>query len=88
MEASKEGPQFNEIKSEHFVIRYAHPKDIILAEYAKDVLEKSRSEIGLDLETYPEDPIIVEIYPDLESFSLASTLTPENVEKTVVVGIC
>ncbi|MCH8013666.1 MAG: tetratricopeptide repeat protein [Candidatus Dadabacteria bacterium] len=88
VKASKEGPQFNEIKSEHFVIRYAHPKDIILAEYAKDVLEKSRFEIGLDLETYPEDPIIVEIYPDMESFTLSSTLPPENVEKTGVVGIC
>jgi len=86
--ASEEGPVFNEIKSEHFVIRYAHPKDIILAEYARDVLEKSHFEIGLDLETYPDDPIIVEIYPDMKSFTLASTLPPKNVEKTGVVGIC
>ncbi len=86
--ASGKGPQFNEIKSEHFIIRYAHPKDIILAEYAKDVLEKSHFEIGLDLETYPQDRVIVEIYPDMKSFTLASTLPPENVEKTGVVGIC
>ena len=86
--ASEQGPQFNEIKSEHFIIRYAHPKDIILAEYAKDVLEKSHFEIGLDLETYPEDRTIVEIYPDMKSFTLASTLPPENVKKTGVVGIC
>ena len=81
-------PAFNEVKSEHFTIRYANPKDYIIAEYGKDVLEKSRFEIGLDLEEYPGDPVIVEIYPDLESFTAASTLPPENVEKTGVVGIC
>jgi len=81
-------PEFKEVKSEHFTIRYAHPEDYIIAEYGKDVLEKSRFEIGLDLEEYPEEPVIVEIYPDLESFTTASTLPPENVEKTGVVGIC
>lgn len=81
-------PEFREVKSEHFTIRYAHPEDYIIAEYGKDVLEKSRFEIGLDLEKYPEEPVIVEIYPDLESFTTASTLPPENVEKTGVVGIC
>ena len=86
--ASSSAPEFTEIKSENFVIRYANPKDIILAEYAKDVLEKSRYEIGLDLEAYPEDPVIVEIYPDMKSFTLASTLPAKNVEKTGVVGIC
>jgi len=86
--ASNSAPKFEEIKTENFVIRYAHPKDIILAEYAKDVLEKSRFEIGLDLEAYPKDPVIVEIYPDMKSFTLASTLPAENVEKTGVVGIC
>ena len=86
--ASSQAPDFKEISSENFIIRYVNPKDIILAEYAKDVLEKARFEIGLDLEIYPEDPIIVEIYPDMESFTLASSLPAENVEKTGVVGIC
>ncbi|MEQ9619666.1 MAG: tetratricopeptide repeat protein [Deltaproteobacteria bacterium] len=86
--ASEKSPRFSEVKSEHFIIRYAHPKDFIIADYGKDVLEKSRFEIGLDLETYPAEPVIVEIYPDLESFTLASTLPPENVETTGVVGIC
>lgn len=87
-EASEKSPDFKEVRSEHFIIRYAHPKDRIVAEYAKEVLEKSHFEIGLDLETYPREPVIVEIYPDLKSFTLASTLPPENVEKTGVVGIC
>ncbi len=87
-EASEKSPEFKELNSEHFTIRYAHPKDRIIAEYGKEVLEKSHFEIGLDLETYPGDRVIVEIYPDLKSFTLASTLPPENVETTGVVGIC
>ena len=81
-------PEFQEYKTDNFIIRYAHPKDRILAEYGKDVLEKSRYEIGLDLKTYPDEPVIVEIYPDMESFTLASTLSSESVQKTGVVGIC
>jgi tetratricopeptide (TPR) repeat protein len=87
-EVSRKSPDFKEVKSEHFIIRYANPKDYVVAEYGKEVLEKSRYEIGLDLEEYPSHPVIVEIYPDLKSFTLASTLPPENVEKTGVVGIC
>jgi tetratricopeptide (TPR) repeat protein len=87
-QVSEKSPDFKEEKSENFIIRYAHPKDRVIAEYGKEVLEKSRYEIGLDLEVYPEEPVIVEIYPDLESFTLASTLPPENVETTGVVGIC
>lgn len=86
--ASGFAPEFKELNTENFIIRYAHPKDIIIAEYAKEVLEKSRFEIGLDLEEYPQDQVIVEIYPDMESFTLASTLPAKNVEKTGVVGIC
>lgn len=81
-------PEFQEYKTDNFIIRYAHPKDRILAEYGKDVLEKSHYEIGLDLKTYPDEPVIVEIYPDMESFTLASTLSSESVQKTGVVGIC
>ncbi|MEW6144218.1 MAG: tetratricopeptide repeat protein [Thermodesulfobacteriota bacterium] len=88
MHSVRKKPEFKEEKTEYFTIRYAHPEDYIIAEYGKDVLEKSRFEIGLDLEEYPGDPVIIEIYPDLESFTVASTLPPENVEKTGVVGIC
>jgi len=81
-------PKFEEYKTDNFIIRYADPRDRILAEYGKDVLEKSRYEIGLDLKTYPEEPVIVEIYPDMESFTLASTLSSSSVKTTGVVGIC
>ncbi len=51
-------PEFKEVKSEHFTIRYAHPEDYIIAEYGKDVLEKSRFEIGLDLEPQAQRQIL------------------------------
>lgn len=81
-------PEFKEYKTDNFIIRYADPRDRILAEYGKDVLEKSRYEIGLDLKIYPEEPAVVEIYPDMESFTLASTLSSQSVKTTGVVGIC
>ncbi len=80
--------KFNEVKTEHFKIRYSHPKDSILVGYAQDVLEKSYYEIGLDLESYPTESVVVEIYPDLESFTLASTLSEKDIKTTGVVGIC
>ncbi len=86
--AGETAPEFEEYRTDNFIIRYADPRDRVLAEYGKDVLEKSRYEIGLDLKTYPEEPVIVEIYPDMESFTLASTLSSSSVETTGVVGIC
>lgn len=86
--AGDNAPEFSEYKTDNFTIRYAHPKDRVIAEYGKDVLEKSHYEIGLDLKTYPDEPVIVEIYPDMESFTYASTLSSESVQKTGVVGIC
>lgn len=82
------GEKFKEAKTEHFIIRYSHPKDSILVGYAQDVLERVYYEIGLDLESYPNEPVVVEIYPDLESFTLASTLSEKDIKTTGVVGIC
>lgn len=85
---SKIGNTFREVKTEHFILRYSHPKDSILMGYAGEALEKAYFEIGLDLETYPTQPVIVEIYPDIEGFTLASTLSKKEIETTGVVGIC
>ena len=79
---------FDNLKTDHFEIRYFHKKDIILAEYAQEVLENSYYEIGLDLGFYPEKPIIVEIFPDLQSFTYASTLSEKDIKTTGVVGVC
>lgn len=85
---AKTGEKFNEVQTEHFIIRYAHPKDSILPIYAQKTLEKAYYEIGSDLGTYPSDSVIVEIYPDPESFAVASTLSQKDIATTGVVGIC
>ncbi|HEX3034706.1 MAG TPA: tetratricopeptide repeat protein, partial [Thermodesulfobacteriota bacterium] len=82
------GEKFKEVKAEHFKIKYFHPSDAVLVGYAEDTLKRAYFEIGSDLEFYPDDPITVEIYPDPESFALASTLSKEDIKTTGVVGIC
>jgi tetratricopeptide (TPR) repeat protein len=85
---SEVGGEFKEVRTERFLLRYGHAKDSILLGYAEDVLNKAYYEIGLDLEAYPGEPVIVEIYPDLKSFTLASTLSEKDIKTTGVVGIC
>ncbi len=82
------GKRFKEVKTAHFIIRYIHPKDSILAIYAEKALEKAYYEIGKDLGIYPSEPVIVEIYPDLESFATSSTLSEKEIATTGVVGVC
>ena len=84
----KTAGSFKEVQTKHFIIRYVHPKDQILALYAKEVLESSYHEIGFLLETYPDEPVVVEVYPDLKSFTTASTLSLNDIKTTGVVGIC
>jgi len=88
LRASNFGIKFNEVNTKHFKIRYLHPKDVILTGYAEKVLESAYHEVGLDLDVYPEKPVIVEIYPDLEDFIIASTLSEKDIKTTGVVGIC
>ncbi len=46
--ASEKSPRFSEVKSEHFIIRYSHPKDFIIAEYGKDVMYSKNPVSRLD----------------------------------------
>ncbi len=74
-------------ESEHFILRVP-AKDIFLAPYAFDALEKAYRELGADFGLYPKDKVIVEIYPTRETFSAASTLSMEILERSGAVGIC
>ncbi|MBN1622565.1 MAG: tetratricopeptide repeat protein [Endomicrobiales bacterium] len=78
---------FHEYKSTHFVLR-VKGLDVILNSYALNALEKAYEEIGKDLNCFPENRIIVEVYPNKKEFSLASTLSEEILDKTGTVGIC
>ncbi|MDO8142723.1 MAG: tetratricopeptide repeat protein [Candidatus Brocadiales bacterium] len=80
--------KFKEIKTEHFLFRYLEEKDAILVDYASDTLEKAYTAIGNDLNYFPKEPIIVEVFPDAESFCKISTLTKEEIETSGTVAIC
>ncbi len=80
--------KFKEIKTEHFLFRYLEEKDAILVDYASDTLEKAYRAIGNDLAYFPEEPILVEVFPDAESFCTISTLTKEEIETSGAIAIC
>ena len=88
LKVSEFGLKFKEVSTKHFKIRYIHPKDKILISYAEAVLEKVYYEVGLDIDYYPKEPVVIEIYPDLTSFTDASTLSETDIKTTGVVGIC
>src|SRR3990172_1042515 len=79
---------FKEVKTEHFLFRYAEDKDAILVDYALNALEKAYDAIGNDLDYFPKEPILVEVFPDAESFCTISTLTKEEIETSGTVAIC
>lgn len=79
---------FVEYPTPHFLLRYLPGKDEVLLDYAQEALERAYSEIGKDLDFLPKEKIIVEIYPSLESFSAASTLTKKEIETSGAVAIC
>ena len=79
---------FKEIKTAHFLFRYAEDKDAILVDYALNTLEKAYHAIGNDLNYFPKEPILVEVFPDAESFCTISTLTKEEIETSGTVAIC
>ncbi|MHC4197860.1 MAG: tetratricopeptide repeat protein, partial [Planctomycetota bacterium] len=81
---------FAEYPTEHFVIRYVPGKDEVLLEDAAHTLERAYGEIGGDLNYLPPETekIIVEIYPSVDGFSWASTLTRDEIETSGTVAIC
>lgn len=80
--------KFKEVRTEHFLFRYVEEKDVILVDYAIETLEKAYNSIGNDLNYLLQAPILVEVYPDAESFCTISTLTKEEIEISGTVAIC
>lgn len=80
--------KFKEVRTEHFLFRYLEEKDTILIDYALTTLEKAYSAIGNDLHYFPQKPILVEVFPDAESFCTISTLSKNEIETSGTVAIC
>jgi len=75
-------------ESPHFRLRVKPGKDEILRDYALDALEKAYTRTGEDLGYFPTEKVLVEIYPDLESFIKISTLSRKDIETSGTVAIC
>ena len=60
---------FVSLETEHFRLRYEEGPDEVLIHYAEEVLEKSYRALGKILEYYPQEKVLIEIYPDRQPFS-------------------
>ena len=79
--------EFSNYSSEHFILRLAD-RDSILADYALHALEKAYGEIGNDFGYFPEEKVLVEVYPATEGFTYASSLSQKQIEISGAIGIC
>jgi len=79
---------FTKYESDHFTLALDAGQDAVLSGYLLMALEKAYVNVGRDLGFYPDFKIMVEIYPDTQSFQTASTLTVKQMETSGAVGIC
>ncbi len=75
-------------ESEHFIIRIVPGPDEILVADALKTLERAYEVLTHDLEVKPTMKVVAEVFPDFESFGLATGLSEENVETTGTVAVC
>jgi tetratricopeptide (TPR) repeat protein len=73
--------------SEHFEL-WTPPGQSFLADYALPVLEENARHLDDIFGYRPAARIRVEIYPNKEDFSAASTLSVETLERSGAIGIC
>ncbi len=73
--------------SEHFEL-WTPPGQSFLADIALPVLEKNAAHLESIFGYRPAARIRVEIYPNKDDFSTASTLSVETLERSGAIGIC
>ena len=69
--------KFKEVKTEHFLFRYVEDKDAILVDYALNTLEKAYRAVGNDLNYFPKEPVLVEVFLTQKAFAQSRRL-PEK----------
>ena len=74
--------------SPHFSLRFDQRKDAVLVEPALVCLEKAYRAVGEDLGFEPDERIIVEIWPDGDSFASATTLSKDDIDRSGTIAIC
>jgi tetratricopeptide (TPR) repeat protein len=78
---------FVENPSEHFRV-WTSSDHIFLAESAIRALEKAYASLFEAFGVVPSTSVLAEIYPAVEAFSDASTLSEETLERSGAIGIC
>ncbi|MBU0952475.1 MAG: tetratricopeptide repeat protein [Elusimicrobia bacterium] len=78
---------FKEYEIGHFKVRLTD-NDLILKPYLEENLETIYQHIGKIFNCFPQDKVLIEVYPSRESFAFASTLGDETVERSGAIGIC
>jgi tetratricopeptide (TPR) repeat protein len=74
-------------ESEHFEF-FAPAGQEILAEIALPAMENIHRAMGQAFQHTPQKKIRIEVYPNKEAFSAASTLSLETLERSGAIGIC
>ena len=87
-ETYEETKLFATSESKHFIYRYQKGSDEILVHYATKVLEKSYKILGKIFDYYPKEKVLVEFYPNRESFSKISPLTLDDIAISGTVALC
>ncbi len=87
-ETYEETKKFTTSESKHFIYRYQKGSDEILVHYATKVLEKSYKLLGKIFNYYPKEKVLVEFYPNRESFSKISPLTVDDIAISGTVALC
>lgn len=72
---------FIETKSDHFIVR-TPAEDSFLARYALPSLETAYGRVAEFFGSSPTVPSVIEIYPTLDDFAVATTLPKEDIEQT------
>ena len=75
-------------ESKHFIYRFKKGPDEILVHYAAKVLEKSYEVLGNLFDYYPKKKVLIEFYPNKESFSKISPLTLKDITTSGTVALC
>ncbi|HEY4716566.1 MAG TPA: hypothetical protein VII00_05620 [bacterium] len=79
---------FKELKVANFAVRVHPGKDEILVPYLLSALESIMRAVYEDLDYLPSEPVIVEVYSDLDAFSSVTPLSADSINKTGTVAIC
>lgn len=79
---------YQEVYSDHFIVRFSAGKDEILAGWALETAEAARERIGELLGWRPKSRVVIEIYPGASTLAEVSSLTKEEIKNSGTIALC